>query len=162
MWYHSSVYAGQQSQLVSSSIWMRLSLMRTHRKWLWNTTPTDDLYRIEDGDLHHDLPLQGTHRMRLIMAYTQTWKEKIHKNYVMGSPILDQDLNDMHVNKMSTGPPLAKGPQQPSNFWEFLRSWGGRVDVGKNRGQLGHETRSIVADTWQGNKLTHLGNRQLI
>ncbi len=26
---------------------------------------------------------------------------------------------------MSTGTPLARGPQQPSVFWEFLGSWGG-------------------------------------
>ena len=26
---------------------------------------------------------------------------------------------------MNMGPPLSRGPQQPSNFWEFLRSWGG-------------------------------------
>jgi hypothetical protein len=43
----------------------------------------------------------------------------------MGTPVLVQGLNDhTHVNKMSTGPPLARGPQQPSDFWEFLRMGG--------------------------------------
>jgi hypothetical protein len=59
------------------------------------------------------------------MAYTQAWKEKIRKDHVMGIPVSVQGLNDMQVNKMSTGTPLARGPQQPSVFWEFLRSWGG-------------------------------------
>ena len=100
----------------------------THRKWLWNTTPTDDLYRIEEGVVHHYLPLpsQGTRRMHSIMAYTQTWKEKIHEDHVMGTPVFAWGLNDTHVNKMSTGPPLARGPQQPSDFGGFLRSWGGK------------------------------------
>jgi hypothetical protein len=44
----------------------------------------------------------------------------------MGHPVSVQGVDDTHVNKMNTGPALARGPQQPSNFWEFLRSWGGK------------------------------------
>jgi hypothetical protein len=59
------------------------------------------------------------------MACTLTWKEKIHKDHERGFPVSVQGSDDLHVNKMTTSPALARGPQQPSNFWEFLRSWGG-------------------------------------
>jgi hypothetical protein len=44
----------------------------------------------------------------------------------MGLPVSVRGLDDTHVHKLSTGSALARGPQQPSNFWEFLRSWGGK------------------------------------
>jgi hypothetical protein len=97
----------------------------THRKWLWYTSPTDELHRIEDGVIYHYLPFQAIQRKCSILLYTLTWKEKIRKDHVMGHPVSVQGVDDMHVNKMNTGPALARGPQQPSNFWEFLRSWGG-------------------------------------
>jgi hypothetical protein len=43
----------------------------------------------------------------------------------MGHPVSVQGVDNMHPSKMNTIPALARGPQQPSNFWEFLRSWGG-------------------------------------
>ncbi len=43
----------------------------------------------------------------------------------MGRPVSVQGLDDKSVNIMNMGPPLSRGPQQPSDFWEFLRSWGG-------------------------------------
>ena len=118
--WHSYALTGDKLE-ISLGIWIN----PTHRKWPWYTTPTTDLYRIEDVVVHCYLPSQGAHRTRSIMAYTQTWKEKIREDHVMGTPVSVRGLNDMHVNKMSTGPPLASGPQQPSDFWEFLRSWGG-------------------------------------
>ncbi len=44
---------------------------------------------------------------------------------MVGHPVSVQGVDDTQVNKMNTGPALARGPQQPSNFWEFSRSWGG-------------------------------------
>ena len=119
--WHSYALTGDKLEILLG-MWIN----PTHRKWLWYTTPTDVLYRIEDGVVHHYLPLQGTRRTSSIIAYTQTWKEKIREDHVMGTrPVSVWGLNDTHINKMSTGPPLAKGPQQPGNFWKFLRSWGG-------------------------------------
>jgi hypothetical protein len=81
--WHSYVLMGDKLE-VPLGIWIN----PTHRKWLWYTTPTDDLYRIEDGVVYHYLPLQSTHRTRSIMAYTQAWKEKIRKDHVMGILVL--------------------------------------------------------------------------
>jgi hypothetical protein len=58
--------------------------------------------------------------------YTLTWKEKIRKDHVIGHPVSVQGVDDMHINKMNISPALARGPQQHSNYWEFLRSWGGK------------------------------------
>jgi hypothetical protein len=43
----------------------------------------------------------------------------------MGHPLSVQGLDKTHVNKLNIGPTLARGPQQPNNFWDFLRTWGG-------------------------------------
>ena len=40
-------------------------------------------------------------------------------------PVSVQGLDKTHVYKLNVGPHLARGPQQPSNFWEYLRNWGG-------------------------------------
>jgi hypothetical protein len=44
---------------------------------------------------------------------------------VIGKPVSVQGLDEAHVYKLNVGPHLARGPQQPSNFWEYLRNWGG-------------------------------------
>ena len=36
-----------------------------------------------------------------------------------------QESDKTHVYKLNVGPHLARGSQQPSNFWEYLRNWGG-------------------------------------
>ncbi len=36
-----------------------------------------------------------------------------------------QGPDDTHVYKLNVGPPLARGPQQPSDFWVYIKNWGG-------------------------------------
>jgi hypothetical protein len=98
----------------------------THRKWLWYTNPTDGLQRIKNGIAYHCLPSQGVCRTQSIPAFTYTWKEKVRQDHEIGLPVSVRGIDDTHVNRMSTGPSLARGPQQPSDFWDFLRSWGGK------------------------------------
>jgi hypothetical protein len=97
----------------------------THRKWIWYTSPTDDLHRIEDGFIYHYLPSQSICRTRSGLAYTLTWKEQLRGNHVMAQPVSVQGSHKTHSNKLNIGPTLARGPQQPSDFWDFLRTWGG-------------------------------------
>jgi hypothetical protein len=47
----------------------------THRKWLWYTSPTDDLHRIEDGFVYQYMPSQFICRTCSRLVYTLTWKE---------------------------------------------------------------------------------------
>jgi hypothetical protein len=98
----------------------------THRKWLWYTSLTNELYNIKDGVIYHYLPLQGIQTTRSILLYILTWKEKICEDHVLGHPVSVQSVDDTHIYTMNTGPALARGTQQPSDFWEFLRSWGGK------------------------------------
>ena len=97
----------------------------THRKWLWYSSPTNDLHRIKDGYVYHYLPTQTIRRTRSVLAYNLTWKEKLQGDHKMGRSVSVRGLDNKSVNIMNMGPPLSRGPQQPSNFWEFLRSWGG-------------------------------------
>ncbi len=136
----------------------------THRKWLWYANPTDGLQRIENGIAYHYLPSQGVRRTQSIPAFTYTWKEKVCQDHEISLPVSVHGLDDMHVNRMSTGPPLARGPQQPSDFWDFLRSWGGEWmwEGVKDSQPTKHDLSWPMADTRHGNKLTHLGNGRLI
>jgi hypothetical protein len=78
--------------------------------------------------------------------YTLTWKEKIREDHVMSHPVSGRGVDDTHINKMNTGPALARGPQQPSNFWEFLRSWGGKWmwDVVKDSQATKHDLSWLI------------------
>jgi hypothetical protein len=43
----------------------------------------------------------------------------------MGQPVSVQGSDETQVNKLNIVPTLARGPQQPSYLWDFLRTWGG-------------------------------------
>ena len=43
----------------------------------------------------------------------------------MGKPVAVQGSEETHVYELNIGPTLARDPQQPSNFWDYLRNWGG-------------------------------------
>ncbi len=97
-----------------------------HRKWLWYTTSPNDLQRIEDGFMYHYLPTQSTRHTRLGLAYTFKWKVQLQNTHVLGLPVSVQGSDEQQVYKLMVGPSLTRGPQQPSNFWDFLMSWGGK------------------------------------
>jgi hypothetical protein len=44
---------------------------------------------------------------------------------MIGQPVSNEGSDKIHVYKLNIGPTLTRGPQQPSNFWEYLRTWGG-------------------------------------
>ncbi len=57
--------------------------------------------------------------------YTLAWKEKLGAHHAIGEPVSVQGSDDTHVYKLNVGPPLARGPQQPSDFWVYIKNWGG-------------------------------------
>jgi hypothetical protein len=59
------------------------------------------------------------------LAYTLAWKEKIGVNHVIGEPVSVQGSDETHVYKLNIGPTLTRGPQQPSDFWVYIKNWGG-------------------------------------
>ena len=97
----------------------------THRRWLWYNCSIDGLLRIEDGIVSYYLRAQSKRSMRSGLACTLAWKEPLRANHVIGKPASVQGLDETHVYKLNVGPHLAQGPQQPSNFWEYLSNWGG-------------------------------------
>jgi hypothetical protein len=97
----------------------------TRRKWLWYTSSSDNLHRVEDKIVYYYLPSQSKCRTRSGLAYVLAWKESLRGNHVMGKPVSVQGSEETHVYKLNIGLTLARDPQQPSNFWEYLRNWGG-------------------------------------
>ena len=86
-----------------------------------------DLHRIEGGIVYYSLPAQSKRHLCSGLAYTHAWKEPLRVNNIitMGKPVSVQGSDEAHVYKLNIGPILERGPQQPSNFWEYLRNWGG-------------------------------------
>ncbi len=97
----------------------------THRKWLWYSSSVNDLHQVENEIVHHYLPSQSRRRTRSDLGYSLAWTEPLRTNHVIGLPVSVQGLDFTYVYKLNTGTTLARGPQQPSNFWEYLRAWGG-------------------------------------
>ena len=81
--------------------------------------------QIEDRTVYYYLAAQSKCRTCSGLAYSLTCKEPLRVNHVIGEPVSVQGSDITHVYKLNIGPILARGHQQPSNFWEYLRNWGG-------------------------------------
>jgi hypothetical protein len=72
----------------------------------------------------------------------------------MGKLVSVQGSDKTHVYKLNIGPTLARDPQQSSNFWEYLRTWGGEwMWEGIEEGQV---TKSKLSWLVQGMKSNSL------
>jgi len=93
------------------------------------------------------------------LAYTLAWNEKLGVNHVIGEPVSVQGSDETHVYKLNIGPTLARGPQQTSNFWEYIRNWGGEwMWEGIEDGQA----TTILVGPRDEVQLTSLGDRWVI
>jgi len=98
----------------------------THRRWIWYyKSSTDDLHRIEKGKVYHYLHIVNYRRTRLSTSYDLVWEEDLPTTFKRGPPISVLTYTNIKVNKLSEGVPFAKGPLLPTDFWEFLDTWGG-------------------------------------
>ena len=97
----------------------------SHRTWRWYYNKnSDDLQRVEDKKIHHYCKREG--RTRLSTEYEVEWVEE-YKGQLLGDPTsVTTRFSESTVTKQNEGPAIAQGPSQPSDFWEFLYSWGGR------------------------------------
>jgi hypothetical protein len=85
----------------------------THRSWIWYyNSSTDDQHRIEKGKVHQYLCTAKNRRTRSSTPYNLAWEE-------------DLLPTNTKVNKLNEGVPFAKGLLLPTDFWEFLDTWGG-------------------------------------
>ncbi len=51
--------------------------------------------------------------------------EDISPTFKRGAPTSVVNFTNTNVNKLNKGDPLAKRPRLPTDFWEFLNTWGG-------------------------------------
>ncbi len=122
----------------------------THRKWLWYSSSVDDLHRVENRIVHHYLPSQSRRLTRSDLGYSLAWTEPLRTNHVIGLPVSVQGLDSTCVYKLNTGTTLARGSQQPSNFGEYLRAWGGEWMWGEI--EDGQATKRDLTWLFQGMK----------
>ncbi len=75
----------------------------------------------------------------------------------MGHSVSVQGLEETHVNELNIGPTLARGPQQPNNFWDFLRTWGGEwMWEGVEDGQATKHDLSWLVQGMESNTLLYV------
>ena len=101
-------------------------LTTTHRRWLWYyNSPTDDLHRIEKGKVHHYLRTAHYRRTRSSTSYDIAWEEDLRPTFKQGTPTSMLTSTNTRVNKLNEGTPFATEPLLPTDFREFLNTWGG-------------------------------------
>jgi hypothetical protein len=98
----------------------------THRRLIWYyKSSTGDLHRIKKGKVYHYLHTANYRQTRSSTSYDLAWEEHLTPTFKRGAPTSDLSLTNTKVNKLNEGVPLAKGPLLPTDFWEFLDTWGG-------------------------------------
>ncbi len=58
-------------------------------------------------------------------TYGLIWEEDISPTFKRGAPTSVVRLTNTTINRLNEGAPLAKGPLLPTDFWDFLNTWGG-------------------------------------
>jgi hypothetical protein len=101
-------------------------LTPTHMRWLWYyNSPTDDLHRIEKGKVHHYRRIVTFRRTRSSTSYDIASEEDLTPTFKRGTPTPVLTSTNTRVNKLNEGTPFATEPLPPTDFWEFLNTWGG-------------------------------------
>jgi hypothetical protein len=89
-------------------------------------------------------------------------KEPLRGNQVMGKLVSVQGSEETHVYKLNIGPTLARDPQQPSNFWEYLRNWGGEWMWERIEDGQATKKQPLLAGPRDEIQHTPLGDRRFI
>ncbi len=106
----------------------------THCIWKWYYRVHDNnLQRLDDGTQYHYRLQMGHQGTRITKMYHLEREEPYRPSVILGLPTSVLGLFDQQVVKLSEGPALANVPKETTNFWEFLYTWGGHLDVGRNR-----------------------------
>jgi hypothetical protein len=99
----------------------------THRRWIWYyDRSSNDLQQIKDRKVHHYLPASNHHRTRSTTIYGLILEEDISPTFKRGAPTSFVRFTNTTTNRLNKGAPLAKGPLLPTDFWDFLNTWGGK------------------------------------
>ncbi len=146
---------------------LRKWIAPTHRRWIWYYDhSSNNLQLIEDGKVHHFLPASNHCQTRSTMTYGFIWEEDISPTFNRGAPTSIVRLTNTTVNRLNEGAPLVKGPLLPTDFWDFLNTWGGMwMWEGINKKQLTkHKLTWLVDQTHSYGSRTdrRIGRRQQI
>jgi hypothetical protein len=97
-----------------------------HRSWIWYyNSSADDLHRIEKGKVHHYLRTANNRRTRSSTPYDLAWEEDLIPTFFKRGALTSViTYTNTKVNKLNEGVPFAKGLLLPTDFWEFLDTWG--------------------------------------
>jgi hypothetical protein len=82
------------------------------------------------------------------------WEEPLTPQFKPGAPTLVIGFTDKNVNKLNKGVQLVKGPSLPTDFWNFLDTWGGKlIWEGINENQLTKHILTWLVDGMKSNTL---------
>ena len=59
------------------------------------------------------------------MTHTFVWEEDITPDFKTGMQTSVVSFSNNNANKLNKGDTLAKGTSLPTDFWDFLETWGG-------------------------------------
>ena len=96
----------------------------SHQLWEWHYDRASDQLLRRDGDgVTFFVRAPSGRASRSRVSYSRGWHEV--DTTPRGLPAtVDTSFDDI-ANLRCVGPPLASGPSEPTNFWRFLRAWGG-------------------------------------
>ena len=94
----------------------------THRRWEWFYDEEDDCLQRKMGLKTEYYYTGGTTRTRSKQVYVKLCSKE---DEPIGRPASVQEVVGIGAKLRCSGPPLAKKPDDPSNFWEYLSRQGG-------------------------------------
>ena len=98
----------------------------THRVWQWYYDKSDDdLQNLSQGKITHYKPSRSITGTRSTTIYRRTWVKDCAGSTARGSPTSVRVVSLTQVIKLSNGPQLIRPLPEETNFWGFIRSWGG-------------------------------------
>ncbi len=68
-------------------------------------------------------------------------------------------------NKLNVGPTLARGPQQPSDFWVYIKNWGGEwmwEAVARGPHQLSRSPEALTHFATESAEKVRVGQAKLV
>ena len=108
------------------TLWRPLGkwLAPTHRRWEWfHDAAEDQLIRREGEGATIFVRSPAGRVSRSSVRYSRGWHEAISPP--RGQPASVDCSFASEATLLSTGPPLASGPSDPTDFWKYLKNWGG-------------------------------------
>ncbi len=83
------------------------------------------MQHVKGGRVVHFKPSRGFRLTRSTTNYQRTWDEQYDGSTQLGCPTSVRIISSTRVLKLQEGPSLVNLQNKHTNFWDFIRSWGG-------------------------------------